>query len=1665
MKKSPKSLPSSKRKGKSLAILAFLAAAVPASQSASAVTVTWDGGISGTGTDWSAAANWRPDTLPGVNDTVQFGSINTQTNTACVTVLGSGTITNLNQYAGNFQIGQTVTGSNIPAGSVITAIINGSTIVISNPATGSATNVSLTVLNTGGLATTDVISLGGNQTIAGIFMPGTNKTFTIGSSADVAAGNTLTITNHSRVNWASNALTIASNVNLLPNATGRSTWAGDSTIGGGGVTTITGTVGSVGNVVLTTGGVNGFLTLNGTNTFTGGVQAEAGTLTLGGTNSYTGTSTASGGTLAVKFNSSTATDTINAASGLVLGGIRGGGTLTVTGNNTANSVNSQTFNGVTINPGNSTLNIVNGISSGKTLVSLGDITRNKGGTVNFVQPTVNTTISATNGYTTTTANDASGILGAYATVGGANWATNSGTNIIAYTGYNTPTGSFPTVATDATTNLRVNNTSSGVVSFATTGTVDVNTLLVNDTAARTIFLNTNDTLRFGAVGGILTPTSTGALTIGYLDDGETMTAGGADNTAGELIINNATAIGINPTIANNGTGVVTLTKAGAGTLTLNAASTYSGGTFVNGGTLAFGSTGTINQLSTTGDITVSGGTLNFGANGQTTSGAVVLQNGTISSGTLTKIGGYYDLRNGTVSTRLMGAVGFVKTTSGAVTFSNTVSNAFTGVSTIREGTLTGGGAAAVTAISGDLVVGSVTGGNSAAYATSGNNAALNTSKTITIYSNGSVNLGNPAHTMSGVFNIFGGSLYGGQMYLSSPTFNLKGGSLSGGLYSGDGSFNILASDATSTISATGGLSYTFNVADGVADVDLLFSGVMNGTGKSLTKTGSGLMRVTSNQTYTGTTNVNGGTLRFDMTGLGLSGSNMLYASGTSNLVLGGGGNATLDIVGRDAQLNTQNFLGNVTVNSGYSTIAASSNVSGTTNMIIGANALTRNAGGVLNLVTPAQGSFTTNVASPIIVNGLLTSAASNGLAYATINGTDWATVSGGAFQAYTGYSTGNANYVAGNNMDVTDGDAVTDATVNTLRFNSATAGLSLTGTNTVSAGGILVTPTSTAASITGGAIQTGGGSELVVINNGQLNIASSIIGTGKSLTLAGTGITTLSGSNSFTGNTNLYSGTLLVGHENAVGAGTLILAGGTLASTSSLTIARPTMVTIDSTIGGSNDLTFAGVFTASSGGNRTLTVNNTGLTTMSGTMQLSSDGNARTATINGSGNMTVSGPVNGGSTATVGSNLIYAGSGVLTLSNANNAYAGTTTIQSGTLSVSSLANETVAGSSIIASGANTLTLTAQAVIDLKNAGVTVGTAIAGTGIAGGTTITDITDNIVTLSANATASGTNNLTYGTATNSGIGRSSAAATSLVIDGGTLQYTGADVSTNRLFSIGNSGTSTLDASGSGAVNFTNTGVVGMNNVQGERTLNLAGTNTGANTLAAVIGDSLLDATHLMKSGAGTWVITGSNTYTGNTTITSGTLSIGANGSIASTKRIDVRTGGTLDLSAQSAFTLGSSQTLQSTGVGTVTGPAGVLSANGTVAPGGVATTGTLNVIGSLTLAGTTLIDLNNAGGTLTWDMLTATTLTLGGVVTFNATGDAFVGGEVFTVLGASNWSGNFSSINLPALASGLTWDYSTLGVDGRLLVVPEPATWAFMVGGLGMLAFMKRARRNRL
>lgn len=110
-------------------------------------------------------------------------------------------------------------------------------------------------------------------------------------------------------------------------------------------------------------------------------------------------------------------------------------------------------------------------------------------------------------------------------------------------------------------------------------------------------------------------------------------------------------------------------------------------------------------------------------------------------------------------------------------------------------------------------------------------------------------------------------------------------------------------------------------------------------------------------------------------------------------------------------------------------------------------------------------------------------------------------------------------------------------------------------------------------------------------------------------------------------------------------------------------------------------------------------------------------------------------------------------------------------------------------------------------------------------------------------------------------------------------------------------------------------------------ERTLTLDGTSTAANTIAGVVSDNGVGVMTLNKTGTGTWILSGENTYTGDTTISAGKLRI--NGSTSSKSNFRVTTGGSLN------------------GSGTVGGNT-LINSGGALAPG--------NSSGVLTISGNT-------------------------------------------------------------------------------------------------------------
>ena len=132
-----------------------------------------------------------------------------------------------------------------------------------------------------------------------------------------------------------------------------------------------------------------------------------------------------------------------------------------------------------------------------------------------------------------------------------------------------------------------------------------------------------------------------------------------------------------------------------------------------------------------------------------------------------------------------------------------------------------------------------------------------------------------------------------------------------------------------------------------------------------------------------------------------------------------------------------------------------------------------------------------------------------------------------------------------------------------------------------------------------------------------------------------------------------------------------------------------------------------------------------------------------------------------------------------------------------------------------------------------------------------------------------------------TASSIGEGSSTSGSLILDGGTLQWTPSTngVSTNRGFTLTQNG-GTLEVSPTaGGVNTTISGAIAFSG-SGARTLTLTGIDQtplaiAGQTLSANITDAGAgQPTSVVKNGNSGWVLSGTNSYTGGTTINAGRL-----------------------------------------------------------------------------------------------------------------------------------------------------------------------------------------------
>jgi autotransporter-associated beta strand protein len=306
---------------------------------------------------------------------------------------------------------------------------------------------------------------------------------------------------------------------------------------------------------------------------------------------------------------------------------------------------------------------------------------------------------------------------------------------------------------------------------------------------------------------------------------------------------------------------------------------------------------------------------------------------------------------------------------------------------------------------------------------------------------------------------------------------------------------------------------------GFTEIGCSFAVSPNNVVGGMTKTGPGTLSLVGDGTnLSGGLSLNGGLMNLDY-------------KDNSNTKLGGGvltlkGGQVLLTVG--SQPIIQAIPGGTVVSAGHTDVQAE----GPGTVTLAAGPITRNTGATADF-SPSTGSLTFSVTTSAgTTNGLL----GTGPAYATVNGgSTWATVSGGQIAGYSGYLAN--SYTNGTNVDVTTSNPPPGSfTANSLRFNTGNQSVTLSGTNTLQSGGILVTPNATGGTITGGTLTAPGSGELLVHQyGGNFAINSALVST-TGLTKTGSGgVLFLGGTNTgLTGPININRGGLVITTTAAV---------------------------------------------------------------------------------------------------------------------------------------------------------------------------------------------------------------------------------------------------------------------------------------------------------------------------------------------------------------------------------------------------------------------------------------------------------------------------------------------------------------------------------------------------
>ncbi len=829
--------------------------------------------------------------------------------------------------------------------------------------------------------------------------------------------------------------------------------------------------------------------------------------------------------------------------------------------------------------------------------------------------------------------------------------------------------------------------------------------------------------------------------------------------------------------------------------------------------------------------------------------------------------------------------------------------------------------------------------------------------------------------------------------------------------------------------------------------NLTFSNAITGTGSVTTYSDAmTLIGLSGTNTYTGATTISSGTLALMGSG-SIATSNSVNNSGTFDISgttagasikdLSGAGGTTLGartLTVTDASSNYTGVLsgtGGFTVAGGTQLLSGTNTYNGATTISGGTLALSAGGSIAQSSGVAATGNFDISNTTAGASIRTLSGAGSTALGARTLTITAGASTYDGAMNGTGGLTVSGGTETLSGNHTYTGATTISGGTLalSGSGLIGQSSGVSIDGTLDVSQ-----VVSSTSIKTLAGAGTVALGAKRLIVTAGAAEFSGILQNGGIGGGAAGKfdvvgGTQTLSGVNTFTGLT--YIG----------GNGTLALKGsGSIANSSYVNLASTGIFDISQTTTG-----------ASIGG----LLGSAGQTVSLGSKALTLTGN-----IGPFGGVIQDGGIGGG----VGGAVAIAGMGVATFSGANT-YTGATTINAG-------GQLSLSGSGSIATSSGVAN---SGTFDISNttsgASITTLSGFGGTDL--GTKTLTITNGSTTYSGVMTGTGGLTISNRTQTLNGANIYTGATT---INSGALVLSRSDAISQSSGAVMTSGT--LDAQLNGASITTLSGTGGN--------VSLFNTSLTLTNQSGTFGGRISSSGNagLTLTGMGTETLTGSNIYSGATTISSGTLALSGTGSIGQSDVVD--NNGTFDISGASGSvgfralsrtgrTVLGFNKLQITVSSTTYG--GVLSGTGGIGiNGGTQTlTGTNTYTGATTLDGGTLALSGTGSIAASSGVTNAGTFDISGttagasIKTLTGNGSTVLGARTLTVTdaagtysGAMSGTGGFTLTSGAQIFSGAntytgatTVNGGTLTLTGSLAATPTTIAESAVFAGNGTTA----------